>query len=131
MLFNPKKDTAAKVGIDNKKDILAASYLLNLKILAPVMVIPDLLTPGIKDNIWRKPMNIADLKVKFDSNSFSMENLSLIKRSRPNIKVVQPIVLIFLNWSIKLSFTKIYPTIIIGIDPIMILKNKSQLSYKC
>ena len=49
-LLNPNIETAAKVGIDNKNEILAASYLLNLNILAPVMVIPDLLTPGINDN---------------------------------------------------------------------------------
>ena len=50
-LFNPKKEIAAKVGIDNKNDILAASYLLNFRILAPVIVIPALLTPGIKEMI--------------------------------------------------------------------------------
>ena len=46
-LFNPKRETAAKVGTDSKNDILAASYLLKFNILAPVIVIPDLLTPGI------------------------------------------------------------------------------------
>tara|TARA_Y100000996_G_C22169862_1_gene498132 strand:- start:95 stop:325 length:231 start_codon:yes stop_codon:yes gene_type:complete len=50
-LFNPKTETAAKVGMDNKKDIFAESNLLNFNILAAVIVIPDLLTPGIKDNI--------------------------------------------------------------------------------
>ena len=39
----------ANVGIDNKNDILAASNLLNFSILAAVIVIPDLLTPGIKE----------------------------------------------------------------------------------
>ena len=48
-LLIPKKLTAAKVGIDNKKDIFAASTLLQFKNLAAVIVIPDLLTPGIKD----------------------------------------------------------------------------------
>ena len=42
--------TAPSVGIDNRKDIFAASILLNCKNLAPVIEIPDLLTPGIKDN---------------------------------------------------------------------------------
>ena len=50
-LFNPKIDTAAKVGIDNRKDILAESYLLKFNVLAPVIAIPDLLTPGIKASI--------------------------------------------------------------------------------
>ena len=51
IFFNPKIDTAPKIGIDNKKDILAASTLLKFKSLAVVIAIPDLLTPGINDNI--------------------------------------------------------------------------------
>jgi len=43
--------TAVNVGIDIKKDIFAESTLEKLKILAPVIVIPDLLTPGINDKI--------------------------------------------------------------------------------
>ena len=49
ILFRPKILTAAKVGIDSKKDIFAESNLLNFKSLAAEIVIPDLLTPGIKD----------------------------------------------------------------------------------
>ena len=49
--FKPNKDTAPKIGIDNKKDIFAASSLLKLSSLAAVIAIPDLLTPGIKDKI--------------------------------------------------------------------------------
>ena len=60
-LCNPNKETAPKVGIDNKKEIFAESYLLKFKILAVVIVIPDRLTPGIKDNIWQTPIIIADL----------------------------------------------------------------------
>ena len=48
--LNPKTVTAPSVGIDNRKDIFASSTLLNCKNLAPVIEIPDLLTPGIKDN---------------------------------------------------------------------------------
>ena len=51
ILLKPKIDTAPKVGIESKKEIFAASYRLNLKILAAVIVIPDLLTPGTKDSI--------------------------------------------------------------------------------
>ena len=51
ILFSPKILTAAKVGIDNRNDILPESNLLNLKILAAEIVIPDLLTPGIKESI--------------------------------------------------------------------------------
>ena len=48
--FKPNKETAPKVGIDNKKDILAASNLLKFKNLAAVIEIPDLLTPGTKES---------------------------------------------------------------------------------
>ena len=51
VLFNPKSDTAPKVGKDNRNDIFAESNLLKFKILAADRVIPDLLTPGIKDKI--------------------------------------------------------------------------------
>ncbi len=51
VLLNPNSDTAPKVGRDNRNDIFAESNLLKFKILAAVMVIPDLLTPGIKDKI--------------------------------------------------------------------------------
>ena len=59
--FNPKIETAPSVGIDSKKDIFAASNLLKFKNLAAVIEIPDLLTPGISDKIWNKPIKIADL----------------------------------------------------------------------
>ena len=59
--LTPKKDTAPKIGIDNKKDILAASTLLKFNSLAAVIAIPDLLTPGINDKIWKRPIKIADL----------------------------------------------------------------------
>ena len=59
--LKPNKLTAASVGIESKKDIFAESYLLNFNILAAEIVIPDLLTPGIKDNICIKPIKIADL----------------------------------------------------------------------
>ena len=47
----PYKLHAPKAGIESKKDIFAASILLNFKNLAPVIIIPDLLTPGIKANV--------------------------------------------------------------------------------
>ena len=59
--FNPSKDTLPRIGIDSKKDIFAASTLLKLRNLATVIAIPDLLTPGIKDKTWKKPIIIADL----------------------------------------------------------------------
>ena len=51
ILFKPKIETAPNVGIDNKKDIFAESNLSKVSNLAAVIVIPDLLTPGIKDRI--------------------------------------------------------------------------------
>jgi hypothetical protein len=47
---------ASKVGIDIKKEILADSILLKFKNRAAVIVIPDLLTPGIKERTWNRPM---------------------------------------------------------------------------
>ena len=61
IFLKPKTVTAPKVGIDNKNDILAASTLLNFSILAAVIVIPDLLTPGTSDNTWNNPIKSADL----------------------------------------------------------------------
>ncbi len=49
--FSPKKETAPKTGIDKKKEIFAESTLLKFNNLAAVIAIPDLLTPGTKDNI--------------------------------------------------------------------------------
>ena len=65
--LKPKKLTAANVGIERRNEIFAESNLLNLNILAAVIVIPDLLTPGIKDKICNIPIIIADLKVKLSS----------------------------------------------------------------
>ena len=76
-LFNPKMETAANVGIDNKNDIFAESYLLNFNNLPPVMAIPDLLTPGINDKICKKPIKIADFNVKFELILFCILDLSL------------------------------------------------------
>jgi len=59
--LKPKIDTAARVGIESKNDIFNESYLLKFNNLAAVIVIPDLLTPGIKDKTWNKPINKADL----------------------------------------------------------------------
>ena len=54
-------EIAANVGIESKKEIFAESYLLKLNNLAAVIVIPDLLTPGIKDIILNKPIIKDDL----------------------------------------------------------------------
>ena len=61
ILLNPNIETAPRVGMDNKNDILTASILLNFKNLAAVIEMPDLLTPGIKERTWNKPIKIADL----------------------------------------------------------------------
>ena len=61
IFLKPNKETAPKVGIDNKNDIFAASYLLKFNNLAAVIVIPDLLTPGTKESTWNTPISKADL----------------------------------------------------------------------
>ena len=63
--LSPRKLAPANAGIDNKNEILTESTLLNFKNLAAVMVIPALLTPGIKARIWNNPINIIDLIFKF------------------------------------------------------------------
>ena len=74
--LKPYKDTAPNVGIDSKKDIFAASYLINFNNLAAEIVTPDLLTPGISEKICSKPTKSADLKLKLLSIFFSNLNLS-------------------------------------------------------
>ena len=49
--FNPRKLAPAKAGIESKNEILPESTLLNFKNLAAVIVMPALLTPGIKARI--------------------------------------------------------------------------------
>ncbi len=44
----PSELAPIKAGIDNKKDILVESTLLKFKNRAAVIVIPALLTPGIR-----------------------------------------------------------------------------------
>jgi len=49
--FNVSTLAPSKAGIDNMKDIFAASYLLKFKKRDPVITIPDLLAPGINAKI--------------------------------------------------------------------------------
>ena len=118
-------DTAAKVGIESKKEIFTESNLLKLSNLAAVIVIPDLLTPGIKDIAWKNPIINADLKLKLVLISFSNLNLSLIYNKIPKIIVIHAITFIFLISSIKLVWTKMYPINITGIEDIIIFMNSS------
>ena len=64
-LYKPKVPVPASAGIDIKNEIFAASSLLNLNILAPVITIPDLLTPGIKARTCKKPIIKTLLLLKF------------------------------------------------------------------
>ena len=123
-LFKPNIVTAPSVGIDSKKDILAESNLLKFNNLEAVIVIPDLLTPGINDKIWKTPIKIADFIEKFLSNFLSILNLSLMYNKIPNTMVVQPIILMVLTWSNKLYLIRKYPKNIIGNEEIIIFKNK-------
>ena len=92
---------AAKVGMDKKNEIFAESYLLNPRSLPDVIVIPDLLTPGINDITWNKPIIIAELFVNPFSIFFEIFDLSLKYNNIPNIKLVHPITFRFLNCSIS------------------------------
>ena len=63
---------------ESKKDILTESYLLNFSNLAAEIVIPDLLTPGIKDKTWKMLIITTDFKVKSLSISLLVLNLSVM-----------------------------------------------------
>ena len=125
IFFMPNIETAAKVGTDSKKEILAESILLKLSNLAAVMVMPDLLTPGTKEKTWKKPIIKAVLKEKFFSIFLFKLNLSLINNKIPNIMVVHATISTFLIFSIKFVSTKIIPLSITGIEDITILKNRT------
>ena len=66
-----------KAGIASKKEILLASTRSNLSILAAVIVMPALLTPGIKANTWKKPIYKIFLR-KAQKNGFTNK----VKRKR-------------------------------------------------
>ena len=69
IFVNPYTETEPKIGIDNKKDIFAASILLKLNNLAAVIAIPDLRTPGIKIK-FVKTNNDCSFKIKIIFNIF-------------------------------------------------------------
>ena len=92
----PKKETAPKIGIESKNAILAASTLLKFNILAAVMAIPDLLTPGTNEKICKILIKITDFNFKSALIFFSNLNLSLKKSNKPKIIVVHAIILISL-----------------------------------
>ena len=71
MSFRLNTLAPANAGIESKKDILLESTLLNFKILAAVMVIPALLTPGIRDKIWKIPINMHHLDGALSSDVLS------------------------------------------------------------
>jgi hypothetical protein len=90
--FNCSTLAPAIAGIASKKEILLASNLLNLKSLAAVIVIPALLTPGIKASIWNKPIYSIVLKFKLDDIFLSNLLLSARYKIIPKINVVQAII---------------------------------------
>ena len=92
----PKKETAPKIGIESKNAILAASTLLNFNILAAVMAIPDLLTPGTNEKTCKILIKSIDFNLKSLVIFFSYLNLSLKKSNKPKIIVVHAIILISL-----------------------------------
>ena len=94
--FKPSKLAPERAGIESKNDILLESTLLNFKILAAVIVIPALLTPGIRESIWKKLIKKIVWKFKFVEIFLSKRLWSAIYKIIPNIKVVQAITLMFL-----------------------------------
>ena len=92
IFFTPKTETAPRVGIERRNEIFVASTLLKLSSLAAVIVIPDLLTPGIKDIIWKIPIIIADFMLKSFSIVLLTLYLSLKYNRNPKRIVVQQLV---------------------------------------
>lgn len=101
IFFTPKTETAPRVGIERRNEIFVASTLLKLSSLAAVIVIPDLLTPGIKDITWKIPIIIADFILKLFLMVLLTLYLSLKYNRNPKRIVVQAISLIFLKFSIR------------------------------
>ena len=64
------------IGIDNIIEKIADDSLFIPKILAPVIVTPALLAPGIKANDWHKPIKKHFKKLISDHFLFEMEYLS-------------------------------------------------------
>ena len=87
-----------KAGMDKIKDILAASCLLKLRNLHPVITTPALLAPGIKAKIWNKPIKNILFKFKFSSNDFDAIDLSEKYKSNPKANVDHVITSIFLRF---------------------------------
>ena len=74
--------------MDKKNEIFAESNLLKPKNLPEVIVMPDLLTPGINASTWNKPIIIADLLVNSVSIFFNF-----IKKFSLNIFIIYRIAL--------------------------------------
>ena len=125
--FKPRKLAPANAGIDNKKEILLESILLKSKNLAAVIVIPALLTPGIKANIWNRPIIKIDLKFRSVAIFFSVFLWSAKKSINPKNKVVEAITFVFLKRWINSVVYKIYPNDIRGREPIIIKLNNFPL----
>ena len=88
---------AIMIGMDNNIEKIAADSLFTFNILAPVMVTPALLAPGIKAKTWKKPIMIASKK--FKSSHFLVEFFFLSAKYKmiPKIILDQAITIIFLK----------------------------------
>ncbi len=125
--FKPRKLAPANAGRDNKKEILLESILLKFKNLAAVIVIPALLTPGIRANIWNRPIIKIDLKFRSMAIFFSVFLWSAKKSINPKNIVVEAITFVFLKRWINSVVYKIYPNDIRGKEPIIIKLNNFPL----
>ena len=128
--FKLRKLAPANAGIDNKKEILLESILLKFKNLAAVIVIPALLTPGIRANIWNRPIIKIDLKFRSVAIFLSVFLWSAKKSINPKNKVVDAITFVFLKRWINSVVYKIYPNDIRGKEPIIIKLNNFLLFFR-
>ena len=120
----PKKLTAAKVGMESKNEIFAELYLSNFKILLQKSQFQTYSHLELSEKFEQGPTIIANLKEKSFSIFLWKSNLSLTYSIIPNIIVVHPTTSMFLKLFIKSNFTKKKPINIIGIEEIIIFKNK-------
>ena len=83
---------ASITGIDNSKEYLEASYRLKPINKPAVIIIPDLLVPGIRAKIWNNPMMKASFKFKLLINFLILRFVSAIPSKIPKPRVDHPII---------------------------------------
>ena len=117
----PVNAISAAVRIELLETVNKLSVEKNIK--AIVITAPERLIPGIKANIWNKPINKTDLIFKSVEIFRSILLWSAKKSMSPKNSVVDAITFVFLKRWINSVEYKIYPKNIKGKEPIIIKLN--------